>query len=208
MASGATETHAERRYEIYLAHRQALIQIETDQIRSFDRTILSVASGGLALSIAFSEKIASANPEHSWLLYVSWFIFCVCILVTTSSFLLAAHASARQREIFDKFFETEAEGPEPANPFGAWVARLNVLSLVLIFTATLLLTWFAVVNFEKRTQAGKAQIIAAQANIGAPSNPQECAGVAQSDSAAQAGRRPAATIGSTTTKRPETPKKD
>ena len=186
--------YAKMRYDSYLAHRQTLIQIEADQTRSFDKSMLSVASGALALSIAFSDKMVPETPEFTWLLFTSWFAFCGSILSTTCSFLIAARALARQRENFDASFAAESEGPEPPNPFGPWIARLNALSLALIFFGALCLTSFAAANFEKRSQAEHAQTTATEAAVSGSSGPPKCPYPDQSATVTQSGRA-AASIG-------------
>jgi hypothetical protein len=160
MTDEETQAFYKMRYETYLSHRQTLVQTESDQIRSFDKSILSVAFGALGLSIAFSDKIGSNHPIYAFILYASWLILCFCILSTTCSFLVAAHASARQREIFDETFDNESPTPGTCNSYAAWVTRLNILSLGLIFTGTLCLTLFAVANFDRRSTPGDVQAAA------------------------------------------------
>lgn len=51
--------------DAYQAERRILVEAEFDQGRSFDKTIITLSSAALGLSLAFIDKIASASPRVS-----------------------------------------------------------------------------------------------------------------------------------------------
>ena len=44
-------------YEVYLEERKLLVDAEREGARTFDKAILTLAAGALALSITFLEKV-------------------------------------------------------------------------------------------------------------------------------------------------------
>lgn len=148
----------EMHHQNYLDHVKTLTEIESQQIKSFDKSVLSVASGALGLSLLFSERLAPSVPVLSWLLYAAWGLLCLSILSTMLSFLLAAEASSKQREIFGKFYSEGFSGREAPNPFTPWIGRLNWLSLILTCLGVVCLTLFAISNFAERSKVADDQV--------------------------------------------------
>jgi hypothetical protein len=93
------------RWQLYNDHkRQAWedIQSSTD---SYDQGLLTLSSGGLALSIAFIKDIVPLQ-HATWLLllYVSWIAFGLCILTTVVSFQIAIATQREHLENCWKFY--------------------------------------------------------------------------------------------------------
>jgi uncharacterized membrane protein len=89
-------------------HAKHLAQAWTDQQAStdaFDNNLLTFSSAALGLSIAFIKDIVPLEGAE-WLktLYFSWGAFAACILVTISSFQIAAQAQvAHQKTLADYY---------------------------------------------------------------------------------------------------------
>lgn len=66
---------------------KSLEEAITSQYAQFDKALLTLSSGGLALLLAFIEKITPhPAPCTKWLFYFAVVCFCIAILVTVASF--------------------------------------------------------------------------------------------------------------------------
>ncbi|MBN1362167.1 MAG: restriction endonuclease [Sedimentisphaerales bacterium] len=78
------------KHDEYLKRRDELLQIRMDSFSSFDKAILSLATGSLALSIAFLDKIGQPFNCFSFVLILfAWIFFFVVILFNLASYLFA-----------------------------------------------------------------------------------------------------------------------
>src|SRR5262245_8526451 len=69
----ATEAEPSLKEEVYLDERKLLVDLEQKSADQHDKAILTLAAGGLALSITFLEKIApNPRPDTLWLIAFSW----------------------------------------------------------------------------------------------------------------------------------------
>ena len=89
-------------------HAKHLAQAWADQQAStdaFDNNLLTFSSAALGLSVAFIKDIVPLeNAEWLKTLYFSWGAFAGCILVTITSFQIAAQAqSAHQKTLADYY---------------------------------------------------------------------------------------------------------
>ncbi len=119
-------------------HAKHLAQAWTDQQAStdaFDNNLLTFSSAALGLSIAFIKDIVPLEGAE-WLktLYFSWGAFAGCILVTISSFQIAAQAQvAHQKTLADYYLRSDnnamnrKSGWFKALPYCAGVGSLLLL---------------------------------------------------------------------------------
>lgn len=109
--------------------------------RDYDRTVLSLASGALVVSIAFLRDIAP-TPNFINLVVAAWFFFVVSIASTLVSFIASEKALLHSMAQLDK-------GEFDSSRGGAWGIATDVLNRIaggaFLLGATLLV-WFAVVN--------------------------------------------------------------
>ena len=71
----------------YLSERTLLIEIEQKSAAQHDKAILTVASGGLALSLTFLKEIAPHPLPETWkYIGISWACFVLSILTILLSF--------------------------------------------------------------------------------------------------------------------------
>lgn len=83
------------------------IQSSTD---SFDKSLLTISSGALGLSLAFIKDIVPLS-QAVWLpsLYISWAAFVICILVTVFSFRLSVAALNEHLGHLQKYYLDEKQ---------------------------------------------------------------------------------------------------
>ena len=108
---GEPEADSQLRRDLYTTHaKQAWddIQSSTD---NFDRSLLTLSSGALGLSLAFIKDIVPFNCAV-WprALYASWISFAACIVMTVFSFRLSIAAQNKHLEYLAKYYlETKQE---------------------------------------------------------------------------------------------------
>lgn len=98
------------RWQLFLDHQKLAwenIQSSTD---SYDQGLLTFASGGLGLSIAFIKDIVPLDhATYLCLLYTSWIAFTICILITIGSFQVAIKT---QKEHIDRCYRYYVDDEE------------------------------------------------------------------------------------------------
>ena len=90
---------------------------------NFDKGILSYSSAGLALSLGFlKDFVPIADARLPWLLYSSWALFVLAVLITLLSYLTSQRAQHRQLDISSKYnLEMRDEALDEVN----WPAQLT-----------------------------------------------------------------------------------
>lgn len=139
---------ADEQWETYSQYRNQLVSSLQASYEHFDKAILTLAGGGLALSIAFIEKIAPlAQAKAKCVLVASWFFLCFAILCNLISFLLSQLALRCQIEYADKGLGCKQEEYlTKRNPFSIWVTGLNWAAAIWFVVAVLGIAVFAAIN--------------------------------------------------------------
>jgi len=142
---GADQLRLER--EVYLQERRELNEAEAEQIRSFDKSILTLSAGALGLSLTFiKDVVPKVAPCTSLFLYVGWACFVVSLLLTLSSFQISALAIRRQRAILDANEAGTDVGQQFGNLPARWTNNLNWASLYIFVFGAAMLTLFVALN--------------------------------------------------------------
>ena len=106
-------------YDEYIKRRDELLGIRMDSFRSFDKAILSLSTGSLALSITFLDRIGKPFSRATFtLIAFAWVLFFLVIVFNLGSYYFAranmdrkiAELDARyQRELDSKIPDTSPE---------------------------------------------------------------------------------------------------
>jgi len=82
-----------RAEELFDEHRARVLEWMKAGTDSFDRNLLALSSGSLALSLAFIKDVVPLG-KAIWIgcLYTSWVAFALCIAVTLASFQVSVKA--------------------------------------------------------------------------------------------------------------------
>lgn len=157
--------------QAYVDDRRASTESEGEQSKLFDRSILTLSAGALALSLTFVEKIApNPLPESVRMLLAAWIFFGGTILITLISFLVSQRAYQRQRDLNDARYESGQ--PYERDKFGDWVDRLNYSSIVSFMIGAFLLILFSFTNLERKSNMAKqGQDVTKGAKPSAPPKP-------------------------------------
>jgi hypothetical protein len=142
------------RENAYRQYRRQLVSLLQASYEHFDRAILALSGGGLALSLAFVKDIVPLSKnECRAMLVISWCLFAASILCTLISFLMSQQAIHRQIEYADKYYgENKEEYLTRPNIFSSWVTGLNIASAVSFFFAVIATVIFAAISISLEVQ--------------------------------------------------------
>ena len=136
-------------YGNFLDYRRQLDSVKSEQIRSFDKHILAVASGAFGISLFLVKDSSTAGRDCMGVLYSSWVALLVCIVLTIFSFLYSAHSSTRAIEELDEAYENNGDwrksNPKVERRSGV-VSCLNKLSFSFFVAGIACLAMFALSN--------------------------------------------------------------
>ena len=97
-------------HEEYMKRRAELLAIRDDSFEAFDKSILTLSTGCLALSIAFLDKIGRPfNKVTCFLIFASWTAFLMVILFNLASYLFAKSNMDKKIYELDNKYKKELE---------------------------------------------------------------------------------------------------
>lgn len=134
-------------YLVYREHRKYLIDSAYEQIKSFDKAVLTLSSGALGLSMIFLKDIVDIKlMQFKYLLYVSWLLYIGAIAANLISYKLSLHDFQREIGKIDRSQLNGQPYQTGKNPF-RWLTQFaNYGALVLFSVATGSLVTFAIYN--------------------------------------------------------------
>ena len=134
-----------RTYQQYLDERKLLIESERAAGDNFDKVLLALSAGSVALSVTFVEKIGAAGVAKP-LLYIAWAVLAAALIANLRSFMVLQQSIARVMEVNDLMWEL---GPcDMSNPYQRQIKLLNQWSFRLFMAGIILLLAFAAINYQ------------------------------------------------------------
>jgi len=155
-AQHVTSPEAEALYAGYMAE---IYKRELSGIEHFDKSVLTLSSAGLGLSVTFLKDVIQLDRAVFLLgLYFSWMMFVAAIVCTLLSFLVSSKALEHQKGIAERAYRQGDDGAftEP-NRFDTLTRGLNYTSAGTFVGALLLTTAFVIVNMEMNRMATNHQ---------------------------------------------------
>lgn len=133
----------ELRKRFYFDYQKQLWAGRQASFAEFDRALLSLSSGALALSLTFIKDVVPVSQAFGLpLLFGSWVLFLASIVCTLYSFIMSRKAYDLQLELaHDYYLEKNNAAFDKENSYGRMTDRLNKsagLFFVLALLATLL----------------------------------------------------------------------
>lgn len=122
-------------------YRDWLVKAHHTASQDFDRAVMTLAGGGLAISLAFVRDIAP-QPKHEWMLASGWIGFTVSLVCIFISLITSQATSLRMIEDMD-------EGRKPGDRFDmpGWATTIvNGLAASALVTGVGFLVLFALYN--------------------------------------------------------------
>ena len=149
------------RYQIYLDENKSLVAGEETSADHFDKNILTLAAGAIAISLVFLEKIAP-HPQESTLfnLRCAWGGLVASLLLTLSSFLTSQQAYRQQRTINDEIFfaNPSSKFSKKINWWAHTTKLLNWASIFAFIFGLGMLVWFGFLNMKANPDAKQPNI--------------------------------------------------
>ena len=95
-------------HQEYLKRRAELLAIREDSFEAFDKSILTISTGCLALSVAFLDKIGKPfNKVTFFLIFASWAAFLMVLVFNLASYLFAKSNMDKKINELDKKYKKE-----------------------------------------------------------------------------------------------------
>jgi len=129
----------------YLDERKLLIHAEWDASRGFDKTIVTLSAGSLALSLVYLERIVH-QPACAWVLVLAWALLILALFVVLVACLTSEKAMEIQRDINDQIYTNKTHKGRLANRAAKATEILNRLSLLSFILGVIMLLVFAWLN--------------------------------------------------------------
>lgn len=117
---------------IYLDHRKSLIALGNDQLKEYDKAILTLSAGALALSITFVKEIAGGRATAVALPYIvsSWAFFTVAIILNVISYYLSWKDTTVEVRRIDECMIDGKAYLYKRNHYSTVTSGLNVLAFI------------------------------------------------------------------------------
>lgn len=141
--NGRTKEQQERAIKIYDAYRDDLRKRQLSNNENYDKTVLTLSSSGLALSLT-AIKFALTSPiKCIVLLQGSWWLFGLTICISIIAYWISNKGLDKQLEMAEAYY---AKGIEDAFSAKNWYAIindwLNIVAGVIFLIATALIIAF------------------------------------------------------------------
>lgn len=142
------EADVKRRWELFNEQkRQAWADMQSGS-DEYDRSLLTLSSGTLALSLAFIKDVAPLKiAVRPWMLFASWIAFAASILITLVSFRLSIAAQAEHLEYARQYYlDRNDESGSRRSLYSKCLDVCNFASGIMFFTGFVLTIWFVIIN--------------------------------------------------------------
>jgi len=125
-------------------YRQHCVAAEQKAQDDFDKAILSLSGGGLAISFAFIKDLVGTGPLlHPSRLFIAWLAWAGSIVATLSSYFFSQQAL---RTAIKQVDDEKIAGEHPGKAFARATAALNIAAGLLFLAGVVFVAWFVYVN--------------------------------------------------------------
>lgn len=133
-------------YDLYIEERKILVDSLRESSRTFDKAILTLASGSFGFTIAFLKDIVPTPFENTkWLIHFSWSLFALSILLILISFLTSQKACLKQIENTYEIIINKKKHLQ--NTWGNVTTFLNYASIIVLIIAYFIWGLFVFFNY-------------------------------------------------------------
>ncbi len=139
----AMEKNNNEKSPLHIKAHDSLLKCQLSNSENFDRSILTLSSAALAISVTFLR--GGTNYNYFFLLYIAWTGFGVAIFSTVVSYLISQKAIKRQFQILDDYYSNGTnEKNDYENPWDRWTNRCSYISATTFLLAIIaMLLYFA-----------------------------------------------------------------
>jgi hypothetical protein len=138
----------EENRKIYAGFRDYLLKGQMSNSENFDKSILSLSSAALGISLAFIKDIVKINDaQFAWSLKLSWILFTIAIISTVISFATSQRSITIQLVYTEKYYlEEKIEYLNKKNWWTSITKFLNTFSAIVFVLAIILTVVFVIIN--------------------------------------------------------------
>lgn len=141
------DQEAQQQYTTFRSH---LVESRHQSHVQFDKAILILAGGGLTVSLTILKNLIKLDAA-AWkpLLYWSWFLFIIPLVLTLLSFILSIKAIDKQIQRTDRYYlQDDEDALKGKNVFGAITQYFNYASAVSFVSAVTCMMLFVYHNIK------------------------------------------------------------
>ncbi|MDE1516056.1 hypothetical protein PUN32_13760 [Vibrio sp. dsl-7] len=149
-----------RAIEIYDKFRDELLKRQLSNTENYDKSILTLSSAGLAISLTFLTTIVPmSHAAYLWLIKVSWFCFLFSIFCSLLAYLVSNAAITKQMSIAENYYVNKISSAfNQRNWLSVLNDCLNYVVGVLFSIAILAVVLFVTLNLrQEETTMSKQQ---------------------------------------------------
>lgn len=144
----APSEEGRRLYKEYLAD---LEKRELSATESFDKSVLTLSSAGLGLSLSFLKDFVGSEVLWPWALYGSWIMFTLATVSTMLSFQSSGKAQKHQKKIAKRaYLDGDDAAFDEVNVWNRCTIWINRAAATFFFFALLLTSFFVIRNLEEK----------------------------------------------------------
>lgn len=164
-----SEEYTNKLYEEYSAQRIKLDDASLEAAGRYDRTVLTISTGALALSVTFIDKIASSPQTWTLFLLVPAWLFLLTAIISQLLALSASHEATREQiRILDNQYSYYLSADEPAeavrngwdepkNKYNSRVNRYNFVAQIVLTSGVVLILFFSAINIVYKNGENREQ---------------------------------------------------
>lgn len=149
------------------SYRDHLVSARQKAYEDYDKALLTLSSGALALSIAFvKDFVGDGILTALWLLTIAWAAWSFSIVITLVSFRLSQGALTTAIDAVDA---SEDQSRREVTKLAGQVEKANLASGILFVVGVVLLVVFATLNISNRhaeKEASKGEADGARGSSG------------------------------------------
>lgn len=149
-AAGAPHVPTDEDKKLFADHTSEVRKRQVSGSENFDKSVLTLSSGGLAVSLGFlKDFVPIGHAIGAWTLYTSWGLLTAATVITMLSFLASMRAQEFQQQVAEGYYlrrEDPAEKPNPWDRIVIWMNRASGASFIVGVTLT---TLFVAINLQK-----------------------------------------------------------
>jgi hypothetical protein len=132
----------EEQYDQFWAETQLR---KRSNAENFDKWILTLSSGGIAISLTVVGSVIDMNTSaHKWLLICTWILFCLSILLTVVSYMTGQEALDQSLKDAEKYFlkgkKEYRDRKSVSSCITQWFLRIAGVSFVIAVVAMMIFT--------------------------------------------------------------------
>lgn len=142
---------------LYDKTRDELLKQQISNSETYDKSLLTLSSAFLGLSLAFVKDIVPrAEVRHLWILFLSWAAFTVVIVGTIWSFIYGQRVIKRLLDGARRYYkEKDQMAFEESRKYSDKLDRVNERSGFVFIVAVLLSVAFVFVNIQPEVSMSK-----------------------------------------------------